>query len=70
MSTNVKKMDRNIAVVCVETEMPQCKNKDRLLQASCTVITIRSVVRNVNAGSQNIALQPMLTHSVPIIYVD
>jgi len=57
-------------VVCVEAGLPQCKDKAWLLRASCTVIMMSSVVRNFNAGSQNVALQPMLTHSVPVIYVN
>ena len=57
-------------MVCVEAGLPQCKDKAWLLRASCTVIMMSSVVRNFNAGSQNVALQPMLTHSVPVIYVN
>jgi len=63
-------MDRNLAVVCVEAGLPLCKDKAWLLQASCTVIMMGSIVSNFNAGSQNVALQPMLTYSVPVIYVD
>ena len=57
-------------MVCVEAGLPQCKDKAWLLQASCTVIMMSSIVRNFNAGSQNVAFQPMLTYGVPIIYVD
>jgi hypothetical protein len=38
---------------------PQGRNKDWLLQTSCTVILMSSIVRDFNAGSQNVALQPM-----------
>jgi len=65
-----KKMDRNLAVVCVETGLPQCKDKTWFLQASCTVIMLSSVVRNFIAVSQNVTLQPTLAYSVTIIYVD
>lgn len=63
-------MDRNVAVVCVEIGLSQCKDIAWLLQASCTVIMLSSTVRNFNAGSQSVTLQPTLTFSVPIMYVD